>query len=242
MKKIFFIIGILSAFFLAACQSNSSNQSEIKNEGDGKMEKHNQIFVSGTLLKAASDGDFSAVQNIVENQANIEIDEQNGQGETPLLIATHKNNTKMAIYLMKNGANINIQDEISDSPFLYAGAQGKTDILRYMLENKTPDVKKVNRFGGNALIPAAEKGHLENVKLLLNHPSTDIDHQNNFGYTALIEAVALTDGSKLYQQIVIELLNGGADKNLRDNSEKTALDYASEKGNQAMIDLLSGNL
>lgn len=93
-------------------------------------------------------------------------------------------------------------------------------------------------MGGNALIPAAEKGHLENVRLLLADGNVDINHQNNYGYTALIEAVALRDGSKIYQDIVKELLAYDADKKLRDNYGKSAEDYAKELGYQAMLDEL----
>lgn len=66
--------------------------------------------------------------------------------------------------------------------------------------------------------------------LLLEAGSTEINHQNNFGYTALIEAVALTDGSQIYLEIVQELLKYQADKTLRDHAGKTAEDYAKELG------------
>ncbi|WP_256025765.1 ankyrin repeat domain-containing protein, partial [Staphylococcus aureus] len=96
-----------------------------------------------------------------------------------------------------------------------------------------------NRFGGNALIPAAEKGHLENVKMLLEDGQVAIDHQNNYGYTALIEAVALRDGSAHYQEIVKTLLQYKANTELRDNNNLTALDYAKQLGYSGMINLLS---
>ncbi len=64
--------------------------------------------------------------------------------------------------------SINKMGYKTESLSLYASAQGKTEILDYMLKNRRNQISKiVNRFGGNALIPAAEKGHLENVKLLL---------------------------------------------------------------------------
>ncbi|VEE80833.1 ankyrin repeat-containing protein [Enterococcus hirae] len=167
------------------------------------------------------------------------IDEQNEKGESPLLIAVHHNMIDIAKILIDHGANINLQDHIQDSPYLYAGAQGKTEILAYMLENSEPDQSIVNRFGGNALIPAAEKGHLANVKLLLTDGRVDIDHQNHYGYTALIEAVALRDGSKIYQDIVRELLAHGANKELRDNQGKTAEDYARELGYDQLLSQLT---
>ncbi|MBO0462169.1 ankyrin repeat domain-containing protein [Enterococcus sp. DIV1298c] len=194
-------------------------------------------YPSGSLLTAVEGNDRKQVEEIL--QTDYSIDEQNEKGETPLLIATHHNFVDIAKLLIDHGASIDIQDEIQDSPYLYAGAQGKTEILAYMLEHREPNQEIVNRFGGNALIPAAEKGHLENVKLLLTDARVDIDHQNNYGYTALIEAVALRDGSEIYQQIVQELLNHGADKTLRDNQGKTAEDYARELGYTQLLSQLT---
>ncbi|MCH7320387.1 ankyrin repeat domain-containing protein [Solibacillus sp. MA9] len=192
---------------------------------------------SGELLQAVEANNLEKVQDILKD-ASYPINETNKNDETPLLIATHENYIEIAKALINAGADVNQQDRIQDSPYLYAGAQGKTEILAYILENATPNHQVYNRYGGNALIPAAEKGHLANVKLLLADGKMDIDHQNNFGYTALIEAVALTDGSKVYQQIVQELLAYNANKELRDDNGLTALDYAKDRGYTEMIELL----
>lgn len=172
-------------------------------------------------------------------RSNATINETNDKKATPLLIATHENDIEIAKLLIDTGADINQQDAIQDSAYLYAGAQGKTEILGYMMEHTKPNQQVRNRFGGNALIPAAEKGHLDNVRLLLTDEQVDIDHQNDSGYTALIEAVALTDGSKVYQEIVQELMDAGVNQNLRDRYGKTALDYAKEQGYRKMIEILN---
>lgn len=216
-----------------------SSQSETnKLNSTSTTEAVNQSFVSGSLIQAVGDNDLIKVLEIVKDE-RYTVDEVNEQGETPLLIATHQNFINIAKALIDAGADINQQDQQSDSLYLYAGAQGKTEILRYMLEKQVPDQNKVNRFGGNALIPAAEKGHLENVKLLLKDGRADINHQNNFGYTALIEAIALKDGSSIYQQIVKVLLDGGADKTLIDNTGRSAEDYARRLGYSEMLNLLN---
>jgi ankyrin repeat protein len=195
-------------------------------------------FVAGSLLEAVSNNDLASVQAILKS-SDYPINETNNQGENPLLIATHKNYIEIAKVLIDAGADINQQDHISDSPYLYASAQGKTEILKYMLVKGKPDQQKVNRFGGNALIPAAEKGHLANVKLLLEDGQVNINHQNNYGYTALIEAVALRDGSSVYQEIITELLKAGANKSLRDNTGRTAEDYAQSLGYSEMQKILA---
>lgn len=231
---------------LAACQERNEGSRSSVSEGsetatvrseepkqsieDSTVESTtSEVFAAGSLLEATTANDLTQVNAILKDKS-YSINEVNSQQESALLIATHNNFIEIAKALIDAGADINQQDTISDSPYLYAGAQGKTEILAYMLEKGVPDQTKVNRFGGNALIPAAEKGHLENVKLLLKDGRVAINHQNNFGYTALIEAVALKDGSAIYQEISQVLLEYGADKNLRDNNGLTALDYANRLG------------
>lgn len=206
--------------------SNTENTQAIKeSEEQTAMKK----YTTGSLLAAAEQRAIGSVEEILKKTDYV-IDETDAQGNTPLNIAVHNNDIAMAKLLIDHQADINQQNSISDSPYLYAAAQGKTEILAYMLENATPDLAVHNRFGGNGLIPAAEKGHIENVKLLLEAGQEPIDFQNDPGYTALIEAVALRDGSKLYQDIVKLLMEHGADQDIRDNSGRTALDYAKQNG------------
>ncbi|QFF99902.1 ankyrin repeat domain-containing protein [Psychrobacillus glaciei] len=217
-------IGIVVSVLLILTGCNEEGEKHMKQQ-------------SGDLIQAVENNDLEEVHGIIQD-TSYPINETNDKEETPLLIATHENYIEVAKRLIEAGADINQQDSIQDSAYLYAGAQGKTEILKYMIEHAEPNQNIVNRYGGNALIPAAEKGHLNNVKLLLVDGNVNIDHQNNFGYTALIEAVALRDGSEVYQQIVQELLAYNANKELRDESGMTALDYAKEKGYTKMIKML----
>ncbi len=196
------------------------------------------FILSGCQIFSNEKGTVMTSNDTVEKVAKIsETSEKNSQS-TKLLIAVHNNQIELAKKLIDAGANVNIQDKIADSPYLYAGAEGRTEILAYMLSHSEPDQSIVNRFGGNALIPAAEKGHLETVKLLLADGHVTINHQNNYGYTALIEAVALRDGSKVYQDIVSELLKYGANTDITDNYGKSAKDYANELGYGTISKLL----
>ncbi|MBE9886728.1 ankyrin repeat domain-containing protein [Enterococcus durans] len=252
MKR-FFILSLLglSPLFLSVCtldpqkENSPISQTTVVTSSTAQAESSQTTkeepvmpIVPESLLHAVTANDLQQVQELLKNP-DYPIDEQNEAGETPLMIATHLNQLDIAKTLIDHGADINQQDGIQDSPYLYASAQGKTEILDYMLKNGEPDQQIVNRFGGNALIPAAEKGHLENVKLLLADERVNIDHQNNYGYTALIEAVALRDGSAIYQEIVQVLLDNGANKELRDNYGKTAEDYARELGYSQLLTQLT---
>ena len=91
------------------------------------------------------------------------------------------------------------------------------------------DLKSTNRYGGTALIPAAERGHVETVRTLIE-AGVDLDHVNRLGWTALLEAIVLSDGGEKHQQIVRLLVNAGANVNLADGAGVTPLQHARERG------------
>lgn len=213
---------------LETSSTNSASPSHSMSVPQSK-EETKVNYVPGSLIKAVSANDLEQTKELLRS-TEPSIDEVNEKSETPLMIAVHNNHLAIAKILIDAGANINKQDVLQDSPYLYAGAEGRTEILTYMLAHATPDQAITNRFGGNALIPAAEKGHLDNVKILLADKRVNVNHQNNYGYTALIEAVALRDGSQIYQEIVAELLKNGADPTILDNYGKSAQDYADQLG------------
>ena len=115
------------------------------------------------LIAAAGKGDLAAVERLVREGASAKA--KDARGRTALLAATHGNHVAVARALIAAGADVNAKDDIEDSPYLYAGAEGRTEILQMMLP--TADLKSVNRYGGTALIPAAHHGHPDAVRVLL---------------------------------------------------------------------------
>ncbi|GAM28716.1 hypothetical protein SAMD00019534_118920 [Acytostelium subglobosum LB1] len=187
-------------------------------------------YQSGSLLTAVESGKVELVKQLLATPGCV-VDELNEKKETPLMVACHNYNVELAALLMDAGADINKQDAIQDSPYLFVGAHGKTEILKLMLKRTDINYKVFNRYGGNCIIPASEKGHLENVRVLLADGREDVNHMNRLGWTALIEVVYYDNDSELYQQIARALLEAGADPNIPDaNHKKTALTWAIEKG------------
>ena len=178
------------------------------------------------FLAAARDNDAAALTLLLA--AGQSVDVRDSGGRTALLLATHANAVEAARVLIEAGADVNAKDDIKDTPYLYAGAEGRTEILKLLLAAGA-DLRDTNRFGGTALIPAAEKGHPENVRLLLA-AGVDPNHVNGLGWTALLEAVILTDGGLVYQEIVADLIRGGADVNLADADGVTPLAHARARG------------
>lgn len=218
---------LLILFFLPIISSCSIKSMEDEKQTQKETHAKPTNISKKSIIESVQNDDLKKLKyNYKKYKFNI--DTKNDDGDTLLLISIKNDNLAISKFLVKKGANINYQNNIKDSPYLYAGAEGKSDILTYMIKHSSPNEKVLNRYEGNALIPAAEKGHLKNVRILLNQKNVDINHQNEFGYTALIEAVALSDGSTKQQKIVECLLQHNADSNIKDNYGKTAEDYAEE--------------
>ena len=101
----------------------------------------------------------------------------------------------------------------ADTPFLYAAAEGRLEILRLILATGSANLADTNRYGGTGLIPAAHHGHPEVVRELLK-TKIAIDHVNRLGWTALLETIILSDGGPVHQDILQQLIAAGADVNL----------------------------
>ncbi len=125
----------------------------------------------------------------------------------------------MVRLLVDAGADVDHQDDSRSNAFLALGETGDVDVLAEVLR-ADPDVRRTNRFGGTALIPAADRGHVEMVRALLDRTTVDVDHVNDLGWTALLEAVILGDGGQAHRQIVHLLLEHGADRSIADRGRR----------------------
>lgn len=179
------------------------------------------------LFEAVVGKEIDIVRELLNS--GIDINAQDEQGRTAIMIATYANDAEMVKVLIDEGADVDIQDDMLNNPFLYAGAEGYMDILKLMIAAGA-DPKITNRYGGVALIPASEHGYVEVVEELLTNTKTDVNHVNNLGWTALLEAIILNDGFVKQQQTIRLLIEYGADVNLADKDGVSPLQHAREKG------------
>ncbi len=178
------------------------------------------------LIAAATAGDIDKVRRLLD--ANTPVDSLGPDGGTALSAAVVEDHANVAGLLLDAGASVNVQAANQDTPWLLAGELGRGEILQLMLLHE-PDFSIRNRFGGNALIPACERGHVDAVRVLLRS-EIDLDHVNNLGWTCLLELVVLGDGGTEHQAVARLVLAAGADPNLGDREGVTATQHARLRG------------
>ncbi|OFI38686.1 hypothetical protein BIU82_03620 [Arthrobacter sp. SW1] len=168
---------------------------------------------------------------VLSKEAQMDIDRQ-------LIRAAKANDPAQVKKLIEAGGNVNAKDDIQDSAFLYAGAEGFNEVLKLTIEAGA-DVKSTNRYGGTALIPAGEHGHVETIKILIA-AGVPVNHVNNLGWTAMQEAILLNNGGPRQQEAVRLLLEAGADPDIRDPQGRTALQNAERLGFTEIAELIRG--
>ncbi|SEG40645.1 ankyrin repeat domain-containing protein [Bosea lathyri] len=189
---------------------------------------------SPELLAAAGAGRTAEVARLIAAGADLET--RDTQGRTALLLAVDGNHVAVAKALLAAGASPNTQAANRDTPWLLAGASGRTEIVAAMIPLK-PDLTIRNRYGGNALIPACERAHVETVRLLLTS-GIDLDHVNDLGWTCLLEIVILGDGGPRHQEVAKLVLDAGANPSLADKDGVSPLTHARQRGQRAVAALI----
>ena len=102
-------------------------------------------------------------------------------------------------------------------------------MMKIALEGGASAKNITSRYDGTALIAAAHLSHVEAVKLLIA-AKAPLNHVNNLGWTALMETIVLGNGDANHTAAVRALAEAGADPNVADRQQVTALQHARRRG------------
>ncbi|MBM7517732.1 ankyrin repeat domain-containing protein [Nocardioides nitrophenolicus] len=143
--------------------------------------------------------------------------------------AAWANDVRRARRLIRQGADVNAEDDTEQSAYLIATSEGHLDLLRLTLRHGA-DIDAKDSWNGTGLIRAAERGHALVVGELLR-AGIDRDHVNRIGYQAIHEAVWLGADTSAYATTVRVLAAGGVqlDK-VSPSAGLTPLQMARERG------------
>lgn len=123
---------------------------------------------SEALLLAVEDGEYAAVRRLVEQGADIEVRDANGN--TPLNLAAAFGYLDITRYLIDHKANVDTRNAKGETPLISAVSKygsNRDSIVRLLLEkDANPDIKDNN--GKTAEMIATEKNRGPLVVMLKN--------------------------------------------------------------------------
>jgi ankyrin repeat protein len=212
---------------------------------------------SYVVVKRSKDG----ILMLLELSKELEIDiinyKCNCHGKTPLITSILENTEEIVELLIKEGADVNITDNIGASPAWIASSMGYVNILKLLLDagadmekhsndkftpmviaigkNKFESVKflvenkvKVDPY---SLLAAVQINNIEMVKFLL--PLTNVNFQDPNKKTAIMFATYEdnVDITKL-------LIENGADVNMKDKLDWSAVHFAARNNSFRALSLM----
>jgi ankyrin repeat protein len=189
------------------------------------------------LHAAAWRGDVATIDRLArENKAALEA--RDGNGRTPLHVATFARQRDAVRALIRAGANPAALDNDRYDAVTIAAVADDEVTLRVLLAEGASVKLITSRYDGTALIAAAHLGHDGVVRQLIA-AGAPLDHVNNLHWTAVIEAVVLGGGGARHQATLKALIDAGANTKLADREGRTPLQLARSRGYAAMVRMLT---
>jgi ankyrin repeat protein len=187
------------------------------------------------LHGAAQKGDVEKIRRMASSKADLNA--RDGNGRTPLHVATFARQREAVKALVQAGAAIDLLENDRYDAVTIASVADDEDTLRLLLSLGASARQVTSRYDGTALIAAAHLGHAGVVEQLVK-AGAPLDHVNNLHWTAAIEAVVLGDGGPRHQATLKTLVDAGANLELKDRTGNTPLQLARSRGYTAMVKLL----
>ena len=206
-----------------------------KYEGDtlGNRPRAKTKYVYDTsLVRAVKISDVDRVRTLM--YANVNVNEKNYAGITPLTIAAEKGNMEIIKMLVEDGkAVVNDASSYGVTPIISAAAAGNTEVVAYLVKHGA-DVTAKDDLGKTALIYASGTDNAKLISNLIALDNTAVNLPDNAGNTPLIYAA-----QKGLNNNVKVLLSHGAMVNYRNPATGlSALSAAAAEGHSDTARLL----
>ncbi|KAG4272987.1 hypothetical protein FPRO04_10067 [Fusarium proliferatum] len=162
------------------------------------------------------------------------LDTQDVEGRTPLLLAASKGDESLIYLMLSQGFEPNTRDAIGETPLLLASERGNIAAVETLLEySADPNLR--NRHGRTALSQAAQNGYESLVYCLFSSSErkVELNTQDNMGQTALI--LAAENG---HANIVKFLVLQNANADIMGYDGKKAWQKAVDKGHASVVETL----
>ena len=185
-----------------------------------------------SLVRAIKISDVDRVRTLM--YANVNVNEKNYAGITPLTIAAEKGNMEIIQMLVEDGkAVVNDISSYGITPLISAAAAGNGQVVEYLIAHGA-DVTAKDDLGKTALLYAVGYDNPKLIASLIKQDNKAVNLPDNSGNTPLIYAAQKgLDGN------IKQLLANGANTNYRNPATGlSALAAAAAEGHSPTLRLL----
>jgi ankyrin repeat protein len=195
----------------------------------------NEFLKYSTIHEAAEKGDLEDVVRHLNR--GTAVNAKDWYGFTPLFYAVRGKQIKVADFLIKNGAEINVEVQ-GFTPLDWAAMLGHIEMVQLLIREGS-DLKNAE-YASGVMGRAVEGGHI--VIALEIAKSADIRAKDKSGYTLLHKVARWPLSGKDYTQVVELLIKRGADVNAKGvEFGDTPLHMAAYSGQAEIAKLLIEN-
>jgi len=126
------------------------------------------------ITDAARNGELDSMRFIISG--GVDVNKDNWEGQTPLLLASEAGNNEMVMFLLANGANIKHADLYGNTALHLACSKGYLDVVTVLVESGAP-IDITNKQDRNTpLHEASLKARDKIVKYLLSKGANKLIH------------------------------------------------------------------
>ena len=137
--------------------------------------------LTNSFFQAVKKGQLDKVRELLEM---IDVDSQDDNGMTALMIAIGKNREDIVRLLLEYGADVDIKNNTGNTALMRASLRGYINIVRLLLEYRANVDIKNTRYE-TALMWASLNNSADIVELLLEYGAMMVDIKTRGGNTSL---------------------------------------------------------
>ncbi|KAF5726682.1 putative ankyrin repeat-containing protein [Tripterygium wilfordii] len=206
----------------------------------GKRIKSSNSSIFSPLIFVTQANDFQALKRLVE-QADVNIDEQDGDGFSAAMIAAAGGHVEVFRLLLYAGANVKLQNKHGETAMSLSELNHYDEVLEKVFLDYSLEEGSNASAGFYALHRAARRGDIDLV-CMLTRRGYDVNNFDGDGYTPLMLAARGGHG-----RVCQHLISCGAKCEVENSRKETALLLARKNsyGNDAervILDVLARNL
>ena len=184
-----------------------------------------QGILQDLLIVATENGNLDCVKVLLV-EYGVNVDFQNIEGETPLIIASREGHVDVVTFLVEHGANLNLQCRLGNTALMTACLYKERDVVTFLVEHGA-NVNLQSKDGTTALflflcgIPMYSDDNYCNVLSSLIENGADVNACTHDNQTPLM--MASRNG---HVNAVALLVEHGANMDIQNEDGNTALHYA----------------